>query len=219
MDKELKEAMMQDLGRSHQWTEMAELGPTKHLIEHTIDKLPEYMRDVHDDPSLIFSPCTSFVRYEPLGVALIMASWNFPYFVTFKPLAMAIAAGNCAIVKPSELAPKSSEVMQTLIEKYLDSKCIKVVQGDKDVCIELTKQKFDLVIFTGSPEKGKLVAQATAKNLVPLILELGGKCPLIVDKSADLDFAANKCCYGKFQNAGQTCIGVDYVLVHESLES
>lgn len=145
-----------------------------------------------------------------------MGSWNFPYFVTIKPLVMAIAAGNCVMVKPSELAPKSSEVMQTLIEKYLDNKCIKVIQGDKDVCIELTNQKFDLICFTGSPEKGKLVAQATAKNLVPLILELGGKCPLIMDKSADFDFAANKCCYGKFQNGGQTCIGVDYVLVHES---
>jgi aldehyde dehydrogenase (NAD+) len=195
---------------------MAELCPLRHFLEHTIDKLPEYMADVHDDPSIIFSPCSTFVRYEPLGVALIMGSWNFPYFVTIKPLVMAIAAGNCVMVKPSELAPKSSEVMQTLIEKYLDNKCIKVIQGDKDVCIELTNQKFDLICFTGSPEKGKLVAQATAKNLVPLILELGGKCPLIMDKSADFDFAANKCCYGKFQNGGQTCIGVDYVLVHES---
>ena len=129
---------MQDLGRSHQWTEMAELNPIRHFIEYTIDKLPEYMADVHDDPSIIFSPCSSFIRYEPLGVALIMGSWNFPYFVTIKPLAMAIAAGNCVLVKPSELAPKSSEVMQTLIEKYLDNKCIKVIQGDKDVCIELT---------------------------------------------------------------------------------
>ena len=174
------------------------------------------MQDVHDDPSILFAPCSSFVRYEPLGVVLVMGSWNFPYFVTLKPLAMAIAAGNCVMVKPSELAPKSAEVMQTLIEKYMDKNCFKVIQGDKDVCIELTNQKFDLVCFTGSPEKGKLVAQATAKNLVPVILELGGKCPLIMDKSANFDYAANKCCYGKFQNAGQTCIGVDYVLVHES---
>jgi aldehyde dehydrogenase (NAD+) len=137
---------------------MAELCPIRHFLEYTIDKLPEYMADVHDDPSIIFSPCSTFVRYEPLGVALIMGSWNFPYFVTLKPLAMAIAAGNCVMVKPSELAPKSSEVMQTIIEKYLDNKCIKVIQGDTDVCIELTKQKFDLICFTGSPDKGKLVA-------------------------------------------------------------
>lgn len=182
---------------------MAEITPVKDFLSHTIDQLPNYMKDVHADPSVIFSPCSSFIRYEPLGVALIMGSWNFPYFVTLKPLIVAIAAGNCSIVKPSELGPNSSAAMQTLIETYLDKRCVRVMQGGADVCIELTKQRFDMICFTGSTAKGKLVAQAAAKNLVfPCILELGGKCPQIIDKTADLDYAAFKCLYAKFQNAG-----------------
>ena len=97
------------------------------------------MADVHEDPSIIFSPCVSKIRYEPLGVVLVMGSWNFPYFVTLKPLAQAIAAGNCVVVKPSELGPHCSKAMQDLIEKYLDKNCIRVIQGETDVCIELTK--------------------------------------------------------------------------------
>lgn len=217
MKGDLEAAMVTDLGRCKQFTRMAEIGPTLEYCQHHIDHLQHYMKDVHADPSVIFSPCTSFIRYEPLGVALIMGSWNFPYFVTLKPLMSAISAGNCALIKPSELSPATSACMQVLVEKYLDKRCIKVIQGEADVSIALTKQRFDLICFTGSTEKGKLVAQAAAKNLVPCILELGGKCPFIVDESADLDYAAMKCLYGKFQNAGQTCIGVDYVFVKEDM--
>jgi len=156
------------------------------------------MRDVYFDPSLIFFPNSTKIRYEPLGVALIYGSWNFPYFVTLKPLANAIAAGNCAIIKPSEMSPKSSNIIQKIVQKYLDNDCYRVILGDVNVSIQIGKYPFDLICFTGSTEKGKLVAKVAAENLIPCILELGGKCPMIIDESADIDFAAMKVVAAKF---------------------
>lgn len=156
------------------------------------------MRDVYFDPSLIFFPNSTKIRYEPLGVALIYGSWNFPYFVTLKPLANAIATGNCAIIKPSEMSPKSSSIIQKIVQKYLDNDCYRVILGDVNVSIKIGKFPFDLICFTGSTEKGKLVAKVAAENLIPCILELGGKCPIIIDESADVDFAAMKVAATKF---------------------
>jgi aldehyde dehydrogenase (NAD+) len=156
------------------------------------------MGDVYFDPALIFFPNSTKIRYEPLGVALIYGSWNFPYFVTLKPLANAIAAGNCAIIKPSEMSPKSSSIIQKIVKKYLDNDCYRVILGDVNVSIQIGKFPFDLICFTGSTEKGKLVAKVAAENLIPCILELGGKCPMIIDESADVDFAAMKVAAAKF---------------------
>jgi len=156
------------------------------------------MSDVYFDPALIFFPNSTKIRYEPLGVALIYGSWNFPYFVTLKPLANAIAAGNCAIIKPSEMSPKSSSIIQKIVQKYLDNDCYRVILGDVNVSIQIGKFPFDLICFTGSTEKGKLVAKVAAENLIPCILELGGKCPMIIDESADIDFAAMKVAAAKF---------------------
>jgi aldehyde dehydrogenase (NAD+) len=156
------------------------------------------MCDVYFDPALIFFPNSTKIKYEPLGVALIYGSWNFPYFVTLKPLANAIAAGNCAIIKPSEMSPKSSGIIQKIVQKYLDSDCYRVILGDVNVSIQIGKFPFDLICFTGSTEKGKLVAKVAAENLIPCILELGGKCPMIIDESADVDFAAMKVAAAKF---------------------
>lgn len=133
---------------------------------------------------------------------MIMGSWNYPYYVCLKPLVQAIASGNCAVIKPSELSPASTEVIVKLVDKYLDPRCYRVIPGGVDVSIDITKHKFDLFCFTGSGEKGKLVAKAAADNLIPCILELGGKCPLIVDIGSDVDFAAFKLVFSKFQNAG-----------------
>lgn len=156
------------------------------------------MCDVYFDPALIFFPNSTKIKYEPLGVALIYGSWNFPYFVTLKPLANAIAAGNCAIIKPSEMSPKSSGIIQKIVQKYLDNDCYRVILGDVNVSIQIGKFPFDLICFTGSTEKGKLVAKVAAENLIPCILELGGKCPIIIDESADVDFAAMKVAAAKF---------------------
>lgn len=133
------------------------------------------------------------------------------------PLANAIGAGNMAILKPSEVAKSCANIVKKLVERYLDPKAFKVIEGDAKVAQEVITKKFDLIVFTGSPEKGKIVASEAGKNLVPCILELGGKCPCIVDKTARLDYAASKIVFARFANAGQTCVATDYVLVHDDV--
>lgn len=198
MKADMEEAVFQDLGRTHFWTELAELTPVLEYCNHHIDNLDDYVKDVDVDPALAWAPSTSKISYEPLGVALIIGSWNFPYFVCLKPLVTCITAGNCAIIKPSELGPCASKVIQIMVDKYLDNRCFRVIQGETDVAIKLTSSKFDLMCFTGSTEKGKLVAKAAAANLVPCILELGGKCPVVCDESTNYNFAAVKTIFGKF---------------------
>lgn len=214
--EEFQEAIYKDLGRHRAYSDIAELRPMIGGVECQLDTLSTFMKDVDLDPSIIWFPSTLKLHYEPLGVALIMGSWNYPVFTAVKPLTTCIAAGNCAIIKPSELAPATAEVICKLVEKYLDPNCFRCHTGGVDVAVRLTSMPFDIICFTGSTDKGKLVASAAAKNLVPCILELGGKCPVIVDRTADLDHVAYKVVTAKFQNAGQTCIGVDYVYVHES---
>lgn len=214
MKSDLEEGVFQDLGRCHFWTELSEIKGLIEMINHTIDHLDEYISDVHDDPAILFLDSEAYVRFEPLGVVLIMGSWNYPYFVTLKPLVIAIAAGNCALIKPSELGPAASKCIEILVNR-LDSRCFRVIEGEAEVAIKLTQSKFDLIVFTGSTEKGKLVAKAAAANLVPCILELGGKCPLVTDLSTDWDDTARWICFGKFQNAGQICQGIDHVYVPE----
>lgn len=154
-----------------------------------------------DTPLRLAPGCTK-VRYEPLGVVLVFGSWNYPYIVTLKPLCQAITSGNCVVIKPSEMGPYSSSAIKALIDNFLDKDCFAVIEGGIDVAIEITKQPWDLICFTGSTQKGKLVAEAAAKNLVPCILELGGKCPVIVDISANIDLAARKIVFGRFTNSG-----------------
>jgi acyl-CoA reductase-like NAD-dependent aldehyde dehydrogenase len=176
------------------------------------------VKDVPVDTSLKFAPASSSISYEPLGVALIYGSWNYPFIVTLKPLAQAITAGNLAILKPSEMAPASSALMKELVEKYLDRDAFAVLEGGPEICIELQKHHVDLISFTGSSLKGKLVAEAAGRHLTPCILELGGKCPVVIDESADLDLAAGKVVWARFNNSGQTCLATDYALVHQSIQ-
>lgn len=155
--------------------------------------------------------------YEPLGVVLIMSAWNYPLYTAIPPLAAAIAAGNCAILKPSELAPHSSNVLKKLLDLYLDKECYRAIEGGVQVASLITTLPFDLIIFTGSPEKGKMVAKAASQNLVPCVLELGGKSPTIVDSDAKLGMTAQRIVQGRFINTGQTCVACDYVLAQESI--
>jgi len=217
MEEELCVAMLKDLGRTEFQTKLYELDGVVGHCEHHIANLDRYMQDQVHDPSIIFTPSSSRIRWEPFGVCLVMGSWNFPYYVTLKPLAQAIATGNCAVLKPSEMAPESSALMTKLVEKYLDQRFFRVIEGDVSVSIAISKHPWDLICFTGSTDKGKLVMKAAADNLVPCILELGGKCPLIVSENANVDYAALKCAAFKFVNAGQTCITVDHVMVHHSV--
>jgi acyl-CoA reductase-like NAD-dependent aldehyde dehydrogenase len=181
---------------------MAEVLPMILDIGETIKHLQTWMKEEVVNTPLLCAPATSKIVYEPLGTMLVIGSWNYPVMLTLSPLVGAIAAGNCVIVKPSEISAHCSTVMRKLIEEYCDPNHVKCIEGHVKVAIKLTQSKFDKIVFTGSTQKGRLVAQAAAKNLVPCLLELGGKCPLIVDESADIGWAALKIIYGKFANAG-----------------
>lgn len=157
-----------------------------------------------------------YIKAEPLGVVCILGTWNVPFFTTIGPLTQVIAAGNCSMIKPSEISPFSALVIEKLITKYLDPSCFKVIQGKVQVAIKLTSLPFDFIMLTGSTRTGKLVAQAAARNLVPCLLELGGKCPTIIDETADLTLAARKIVFFKMNNCGQVCITTDYILCPKS---
>lgn len=157
------------------------------------------------------------VLHEPFGSTLVIGAWNYPVMLTLGPLVGAIAAGNTAVIKPSELVPSSAAAIQDAVSRYLDADAFPVVQGGVAETSELLLQRFDLIFFTGSPKVGKVVMAAAAPHLTPVVLELGGKSPTFVCDDADLEVAARRIAWGKFFNAGQTCIGVDYVLVHEDV--
>jgi len=158
------------------------------------------------------------IHHDPYGTCLIIGAWNYPVLLTLGPLIGAIAAGNTAILKPSELTPHSAAAIEVAVGKYLDPDAFPVIQGGVPQTTELLAQQFDLIFFTGSPAVGRIVMTAAAKHLTPVVLELGGKSPAIVTADADIAAAARRITWGKFFNAGQTCIGVDYVLVDESVK-
>ena len=174
------------------------------------------MKDHPEEIELLLAPGRAMTRYEPLGVVGVFGSWNAPFITTLKPMIQAITAGNCCIVKPSEASPASSAVMKKFVDTYLDQDFCVVIEGGVDVAVAVNSLPLDLICFTGSTQVGKIVAQTAAKNLVPCILELGGKCPLVVDHDAEMDFSSGKIAFGKTLNSGQICIAPDYVFVHES---
>ena len=161
-------------------------------------------------------PAKSYIYPEPYGVSLIIGAWNYPIMLVLQPLIGAIAAGNTAIVKPSELAPASSSIVASIIQSAFKEDYVNCIEGGVEVSQELLGEKFDFIFFTGSTKVGKIVNKAAAEHLTPVVLELGGKSPCIVDESADIKLAARRIAWGKFFNAGQSCIAPDYVLVHES---
>ena len=159
-------------------------------------------------------PSKSRMMYEPFGVALIIAPWNYPFHLMFAPLVGAISSGCCAVMKPSPYSQNTSDVMQKMIDETFDKNYITMVQGHRDVNQALLAQKFDFIFYTGSPDMGRVVMEAASKNLTPVVLELGGKSPCIVDKDCNIDFAARRIVWGKTINAGQTCVAPDYLMVH-----
>jgi aldehyde dehydrogenase (NAD+) len=178
-------------------------------------KLATWMKPERVRTSLLAMPGRSYIYREPLGVTLIIAAWNYPFQLIVLPLVGAIAAGNCAVLKPSELAPHVSALLAKWIPKYFDRKSIRVVEGGVPETTALLRQNWDHIFYTGNGRVGRIVMEAAAKHLTPVTLELGGKSPCIVDESADLDTTAKRIVYGKFFNAGQTCVAPDYVLVHD----
>ena len=211
-------ALKKDLGKSEFEAYLTELGFCQHELSETIKKLKKWMKPKRKLTSLLAQPASSKIYYSPLGVNLIISPYNYPVNLTFSPLIAAIAAGNTAVVKTSEVTPACSEVTQRLIEETFESEYIAYIPGEIAETTVLLQQKFDHIFFTGSPRVGSIVMSAAAKNLTPVTLELGGKSPCIVHNDAKLDIAVNRIVNGKFLNAGQTCVAPDYVLVHKDIK-
>ncbi len=186
-------------------------------IEEARRKLRDWMKPEPVHTPLITQPGSSWIHKEPLGVVLIIAPWNYPFQLAISPLVGAIAAGNCAIVKPSEVSSATSAALARWLPQYLDRDCLRVVEGGVPETTALLAEKFDHIFYTGNGTVGRIVMTAAAKHLTPVTLELGGKSPCIVDKQVDLPTAAKRIVWGKFFNAGQTCVAPDYVLAHESI--
>jgi len=211
-------AMKSDLNKSEFETYMTELGMVLDELRFITEHLSKWTKKkaVHTPIAQFHSK--SFQMPEPYGVALIIAPWNYPFQLSLEPLTGALAAGNCAIIKPSAYAPKTSQIIADIIADCFPPEYVAVVQGGRQENQTLLNQRFDYIFFTGSVAVGKLVMESAAKNLTPVSLELGGKSPCIIDKTADLKVAARRLAFGKFLNAGQTCVAPDYLLVHRSVK-
>lgn len=215
---ELERALAEDLGRPPIEAHAADLGFTVVEIKHLLKHLDKWARPEKRRLPLTSIPGKVRVVPEPLGVAFVIAPWNYPVQLLLSPMAAAIAAGNVVVGKPSEISPTCSAALARLVPQYVDDDAIAIVEGAVPETTALLEQKFDHIFFTGSTKVGAVVMEAAAKHLTPVVLELGGKSPTIVTTDADLDVAAHRIMWGKFLNAGQTCIAPDYVLVERSVQ-
>ncbi len=215
--QDIRQALTDDLHKPTQETDLTEIFIALAEIKHIIKHLPRWMKPRKVRKTLTFLTTTAWLRYEPRGVVLIIAPWNFPFHLSIVPLAAAIAAGNTAFVKPSEFAPATSALIKRMIGELFDREEVAVFEGDYRVAQALLQKPFDHIFFTGSTKVGKIVMEAAAKHLTSVTLELGGKSPVVVDKSARLADAARKIAFGKYLNSGQTCIAPDYLLVHSAV--
>jgi aldehyde dehydrogenase (NAD+) len=216
-EPQILKALYQDLHKSEFEAYSNEIGLLYREISVAIKKLKKWQkkRRVLPEPHLL--PGSSWIQPEPYGSVLIMAPWNYPIQLLFMPLVGAMAAGNTVVLKPSEIAPATAKISQKIIQDHFSPEYLSVVQGGPEVSQRLIDQNFDYLFFTGSVPVGKKIMQAAAEHLTPLTLELGGKSPAIVASDADLDLAARKIVWGKFNNAGQTCVAPDYVLADQKI--
>ncbi|WP_245720582.1 aldehyde dehydrogenase family protein [Microbulbifer yueqingensis] len=206
------QALGEDLHKAPQESYMTEVSAVCGDIDHALRRLKSWVKPRRVSTPLVAQPARSYVQPEPLGVVLIIGAWNYPLQLLLSPLVPAIAAGNCAVVKPSELAPATSALVAQLLPRYLDSDAFACVEGAVPETTALLEQRWDHILYTGGGHVGKIVMQAAAKHLTPVTLELGGKSPCIVADDADIAVTARRIAWGKFTNAGQTCIAPDYLL-------
>lgn len=185
-------------------------------LKYTISNIDKWTKPKRVIPSLLNFPSSDYIYSEAYGNVLIIAPWNYPFQLAVSPLIAAIAAGNRVTLKPSELTPQVASIIEQIITQSCHPDLVKVVQGGADVSVKLLEQKWEYIFFTGSVKVGKIVAEAAAKNLTPVTLELGGKNPCIIHESANIKLAAKRIVWGKFVNAGQTCIAPDYILISPS---
>ena len=216
-EQRLLEALAIDIGKPAFEAYASEIAVSLTEIEYSLANLKNWMRPKCKDTPLMYFPATSKVISEPYGVALIIAPWNYPVQLVIAPLVGAIAAGNCAVIKTSELAPRTAAVVCDMLEHTFASEYIACVRGAAAETTALLALPFDVIFYTGSTRVGRIVMRAAAEHLTPVILELGGKSPCIVDASANLAVAARRIAWSKFFNAGQTCVAPDYLYVHSSV--
>ncbi|WP_143764262.1 aldehyde dehydrogenase family protein [Cognaticolwellia mytili] len=206
------DALASDLGKPAQEAWITEVSYVTGDVDHVCKSLNNWAKKRRVATPIVAQPGRSYIQPEPQGTVLIIGAWNYPMQLILAPLVAVIAAGNCAIVKPSELAPATSELLAKLIPQYLDSQAISVVEGAVEETSALLSLPFDHIMYTGNGQVARIVMTAAAKNLTPVTLELGGKSPVYVDKSADITITAQRIAWGKWMNAGQTCIAPDYIL-------
>ena len=216
-EQEINEALKADLNKSPFESYMSEIGIVLDELRFVTKHLRKWARDQRVPTPLSQFKSTSFMHPEPYGVVLIMSPWNYPFMLTLDPLVGAIAAGNCVVLKPSAYSPATSAIITKLAEKSFDPGHVAVVQGGRKENQALLDQKFDYIFFTGGTTVGREVMTKAARHLTPMTLEMGGKSPCIVDATANIPVAAKRLAFGKFLNAGQTCVAPDYLFVHRDV--
>lgn len=217
-EQEILLAMKKDLNKAFFEGYVSEIGMVLDEINSAIKNLPIWARAKKVKTPILHFLSSSKQYMEPYGVALIISPWNYPFQLTMAPLIGAISAGNCAVVKPSAYSSNTSDIIERIIKQIYDEKYVCVIKGGRKENQELLNEKFDYIFFTGSVAVGKIVMEAASKYLTPVSLELGGKSPCIVDETANVDLSAKRIVWGKFLNAGQTCVAPDYLLVHKNIK-
>lgn len=217
-EKEILEALKDDLGKPHFEGYATEVGYVMDSISFISKNLKKWAKDKNVKTPKHQPLTKSFVRYEPYGTVLIIGPFNYPFQLIIEPMLGAIAAGNTVVLKPSHDTVKTEAIIKKIIDEVFDDGYVNVVTGGREITTELINSKFDYIFFTGSVKVGKIIMEAAAKNLVPVTLELGGKSPVIVHEDANLDIAAKRIVWGKFLNAGQTCVAPDYIYAHNSIK-
>lgn len=217
-ETEILEALTADLGKSQQEGYLTEISIVMGEINTHLKHLKQWAKPKRVATPLHILPSSSRVIYEPLGVALIIAPWNYPFNLLLTPLVGAISSGCCAMLKPAPAASATAKVIVKMIKDIFPPHYVDIVEGRRDVNTMLLEERYDIIFFTGSPDLGRIVLSAAAKHLTPVVLELGGKSPCIVDCDADIRLSARRIAWGKCLNSGQTCIAPDYLLVHSSVK-
>ena len=215
----IQQALYADFRKPPSETDVTEIWPALMEIKHAREKLKEWMAPRSVRTPLALAGTSAWVQVEPKGVALIIAPWNYPFYLAVDPLIAAIAAGNGVVIKPAEQTPATSALLRRMAEALFRPEEVLVLEGGKEVATDLLKLPWNHIFFTGSPQIGKIVMRAAAEHLSSVTLELGGKSPAVVDATADLRDAAEKIVWGKFLNAGQTCVAPDYVLVQATVQA
>lgn len=218
-EKAITEALKKDLSKPEFETYATEIGSVHEEINYALKKIQKWAKPRSVGTPIFYFPARSRIYAEPYGVVLIVGPWNYPFQLLMSPLIGALAAGNTVILKPSEIAKHTSAAVKKMIDESFPSELISAIEGDRSVNEKLLENRFDYIFFTGGPAVGRVVMESAAKYLTPVTLELGGKSPCIIDETASIELSVRRIVWGKFLNAGQTCVAPDYLLIHKDIKN